>query len=191
MVNLFKIIGSAVIFMLLYLLFKIICCLVCKSKFRIKEEILHCVFAMYIGALISVLITNNMHCFLESRNGAMYLNIYLGNFSFRLLNLVPFKTIVQQLGDAFNGNFQFSPILNLAANFVLFIPMPVLIRLSNKKIGNLSALLITFVCVVLVEGIQYFTGRTADIDDVILNMLGAVAGLLIYYIMVKIYDSKR
>lgn len=102
---LFKIFGSAFIFMLLYLIFKILCCLVCKSKFRIKEEILPCVFAMYIGVLISVLITNNMHCFLESRNGAMYLNIYLGNFSFRLLNLVPFKTIAQQLGDAFSGNF--------------------------------------------------------------------------------------
>lgn len=52
-------------------------------------------------------------------------------------------------------------------------------------------MLITFVCVVLVECIQYFTGRTADIDDVILNMFGAVAGLLIYYIIVKIYNSKR
>ena len=40
--------------------------------------------------------------------------------------------------------------------------------------------MITFLCIVFAETVQYFTGRAADIDDVILNMLGAVIALILF-----------
>ena len=35
------------------------------------------------------------------------------------------------------------------------------------------------------ETVQYFTGRAADIDDVILNMLGAVIALILFDLILR------
>lgn len=80
---------------------------------------------------------------------------------------------------------QFSPLLNLLVNLIIFAPMPIFIKLSNRKIGSIAAVFITFLSIVLVETIQYFTGRAADIDDVILNTVGAIIAVLIFDFIVK------
>lgn len=108
-----------------------------------------------------------------------------------MMNLEPFKTIQQQLSNLRQGNIQDSPLLNLFVNFIVFVPMPVFIKLSNRKIGSISAVLITFMSIVLVETIQYFIGRAADIDDVILNTAGAIIAVLIFDIVKKCLSKKR
>ena len=81
-----------------------------------------------------------MYCTVLNENGALYLNIYLGHVNYKVLNLVPFKTIIQQFCDLLGGNFSLSPVLNLVGNILLFVPMPVFIKLCNQKIGNLLPL---------------------------------------------------
>ncbi len=76
-------------------------------------------------------------------------------------------------------------LLNLLVNLIIFAPMPIFIKLSNRKIGSIAAVFITFLSIVLVETIQYFTGRAADIDDVILNTVGAIITVLIFDFIVK------
>lgn len=127
---------------------------------------------------------------LIDESGSIYLKIFLGDITARRFNLIPFKTIVEQISYLLNGNAEFSPFTNLAGNLVLFLPMPIFIKLSNKKIKGIFVILITFIVVVMFETMQYVTGRVADIDDVILNMFGALIGLAIYYILEKRFKHK-
>lgn len=176
---------SAVAVMLFYILLRVIYCISNKSKFHIRQEILPCLFSLYIGMLVFLLLTKNMHFYFENIEGAMFLRIFIGSSISRNLNFEPFKTILQQLGDLRQGNMQFSPLLNLLVNLIIFAPMPIFIKLSNRKIGSIAAVFITFLSIVLVETIQYFTGRAADIDDVILNTVGAIIAVLIFDFIVK------
>ena len=182
---------SAVAVMLFYILLRAIYCISNKAEFHIRQEILPCLFSLYIGMLVFLLLTKNMHFYFENTEGAMFLRIFIGSSISRNLNLEPFKTILQQLGDLRQGNMQFSPLLNLLVNLILFAPMPIFIKLSNRKIGSIAAVFITFLSIVLVEAIQYFTGRAADIDDVILNTVGAIIAVLIFDFIVKKRLSKK
>lgn len=175
---------------LVYLAFKAFACAVCKTKFCIKAEALLCAFVFYIGVLISVLITDDMYCLYESRHGAVHLDVYLGNFQAHMLNLIPFKTIAEQLQSVLSGSGGISPALNLAANFLLFAPMPVFIMAVNKKLGAFASAMLTLCCVLGVELVQFFIGRSADIDDVILNMAGAVICVSVYQLIKKNIRSK-
>lgn len=184
------IIFSALCVMLFYLVLRIIYCLVNKSKLLWKKEIVPCIFALYIGALISILITRNMRMHLIDESGAIYLNVFLGDITARKFNLIPFKTIAEQISYLLNGNAEYSPLTNLAGNLVLFLPMPILIKLSNKNIKGIFVILITLIVVVIFETMQYVTGRVADIDDVIFNMLGALIGLAFYCLIAKKFEYR-
>ena len=119
---LFQAAGSAALLVIFYLIFKVLCCVSCGIKFCVKDEILPCFFAFYIGVLIHILITGNMYCTVLNENGALYFNIYLGHVDYRLLNLVPFKTIIQQLGDLLGGNFSFFSCSEPYGQHIAFCP---------------------------------------------------------------------
>jgi len=72
---------------------------------------------------------------------------------------------------------------NLIGNIVIFIPLGLLYPLCRKKkVGFIEALLVILSSTVAIEVIQFFflTSRRADIDDVILNLIGGLMGYLIY-----------
>jgi len=72
---------------------------------------------------------------------------------------------------------------NLIGNIVIFIPLGLLYPLCRKKkVGFIEALLVILGSTVAIEVIQFFflTSRRADIDDVILNLIGGLIGYLIY-----------
>ena len=43
----------------------------------------------------------------------------------------------------------------------------------------------------LIEFIQYFVGRSADIDDLMLNTLGGILGYFVFYIFSKLFKDKK
>ncbi len=95
------------------------------------------------------------------------------------LNLTPFRTIAGY--SHFNYWIAF---MNIVGNVALFVPMGLYLQifLKNKKILRSVAL----VCAVsvCVEAVQYLLGLgSADIDDVILNTLGGLLGVLIYRLL--------
>jgi glycopeptide antibiotics resistance protein len=72
---------------------------------------------------------------------------------------------------------------NLIGNIILFVPLGLLYPLSRKKkIRFWEMLLIILGTTCTIEVIQYLflTSRRADIDDVILNLIGGLIGYLIY-----------
>ncbi|MDP4178969.1 MAG: VanZ family protein [Bacillota bacterium] len=99
-------------------------------------------------------------------------------------NLIPFVDILNniKLYGLFNGLNQFG------LNVIMFIPMGILLPIIfKKKNWNFKfALFISFAITFAIEIMQFFTGRAADIDDVIANTIGGAVGYLVYNVIYKL-----
>ena len=94
-----------------------------------------------------------------------------------LINLVPFSNEID--------------IVAYALNVVLFVPFGLLAPMIWQNMGKLrSVLLGAFGFTLLIEVSQLLNFRSTDIDDVILNVLGAAVGFVIYKLWDKITKSK-
>lgn len=89
-------------------------------------------------------------------------------------NLVPFSEMFRyEIGST-------SFYLNVVGNIVIFIPFGYLISTYIKPKRILSILIVSVISSATVEFVQLCIGRSFDIDDIILNSLGAIIGFLIY-----------
>lgn len=93
--------------------------------------------------------------------------------SFFRINLNPLRLIYQM-----KINF-FGTIIEFLSNLVIYIPLGIYIRsISNKK--NSTLLLFFLIYILFIESIQAFFHRGVfDINDIIVNSLGFLFGLLI------------
>lgn len=102
----------------------------------------------------------------------------------RSLNLVPFASIKIFIRNIFHAvpYYRRHAVVNLLGNIVMFIPLGLLPPVIWKKQRRFPVSFLTSALViVLCEAVQYITARgAADIDDLILNLIGAVAGFIIY-----------
>lgn len=75
---------------------------------------------------------------------------------------------------------------NLFGNILMFIPMGFYLPSLFKKQKIFLIMLLTVICIsTSIECIQFFTKLgTSDIDDIILNVFGAIIGY-IFYLIVK------
>jgi glycopeptide antibiotics resistance protein len=91
------------------------------------------------------------------------------------VNLIPFYSIKHY------GMFA----SQVVGNFLMLLPLGIYIPLMYKKINGFIA--VTFVCMIVSAGIEIMqlvtNFRVTDVDDVILNTLGAGLGYLIYSVM--------
>ncbi|MCA0756130.1 VanZ family protein [Paenibacillus sp. N4] len=101
-------------------------------------------------------------------------------------NLVPFDTIKRYIVhyDHFNFDIWFN---NLFGNIVLFIPIGLFLPLLDKKYARLLPLAgATVLIIAAAELVQMLTKvGSFDIDDIILNTLGAMLGLAILRFLLK------
>ncbi len=105
-----------------------------------------------------------------------------------MYNLVPFNTINKFLVVE---NFNYKVwIINLLGNIGVFIPFGILLPMvfGNKSIK----LLIIFESgLITLETLQLLTRRGSfDVDDIILNTIGALTGYLIYQLISKLRGEK-
>jgi len=94
-----------------------------------------------------------------------------------LINLFPFRSTIRYLTEFDSYNLDIV-LMNTLGNVIIFIPFGFLLPLLFKQINNVkmaSKIFIKFI--LLIESLQLltFTG-VFDIDDIILNMLGALIG---------------
>ena len=77
--------------------------------------------------------------------------------------------------------------LNLFGNIILFLPFAFILR-SAFNIGKLKpVLLLTILLSAAIEMVQYiFQIGLADIDDIILNTIGAIIGFFLYRIFIRL-----
>lgn len=89
-------------------------------------------------------------------------------------NLVPFTEILRY--DFGSKLF----IQQVIGNIILFIPFGYFATYYIKAKKPFSIILVTILSSAVIEIVQYFIGRSFDIDDIILNTLGGIAGFFIY-----------
>jgi glycopeptide antibiotics resistance protein len=112
---------------------------------------------------------------LHSEKGISSENIY------KLFNFIPFKkTYADLIYIIENGPFARSNLAkNIFGNILLFMPLPFFLRMIFNIHKIAYMLLIGFVLSLWVETMQYiFVLGVSDIDDILLNVLGAFVGYL-------------
>lgn len=97
-------------------------------------------------------------------------------------NLRPFAGLQAVMSG---GNMRYM-LLNILGNIVMFAPLGFLLPLLFRGWNVGWVLLIGVGFSVLIETLQFFTSRGTDIDDVILNALGAVFGYFVYWIFRRV-----
>lgn len=98
-------------------------------------------------------------------------------------NFIPFKEIMRyEFGSSFF-------IHNVLGNILLFIPFGFFVSFILKTKKPSYIIIVTFITSMVIEFTQLLIGRTFDVDDVLLNIIGGFLGYLVYLIIQIIYDK--
>jgi len=147
---------------------------------RIEPYLLYGVLALYVVSLASLL-------FVRVASPVGGYSAIRPNF--RSVNLVPFRQITEYLSGGMPKSVAF---INLIGNVVVFIPLGVYLALFGKDKGIPINLLFVFLISVSVEALQYaFACGASDIDDVLLNCLGGMIGILIHKALLLLLKSRE
>lgn len=136
---------------------------------------------IFFGLYLILLITLTLFDSLWLRNGFNFSGF--DNIQDRI-NLVPFKTIMTFVKE-FDSMYSTSQImLNLFGNVCAFMPMALFLPLLFKRQNKAFQFVITLILMILgIEFLQLITGSGRfDIDDLILNLFGAVLVYLLFKI---------
>ncbi len=127
-----------------------------NERFVFYREFSNLLFIIYIFLLYELLTRNEL------------------NTSVSGYNLVPFTEIFRyKIGtEAF--------YFNVVGNIALFIPFGYFISTYIKPNRILPILIVSIISSATVEFVQLCIGRSFDVDDILLNALGAICGFLIY-----------
>ncbi|WP_346962170.1 VanZ family protein [Clostridium sp.] len=146
-----------------------------NKRERIKTVFLYGVFICYILLLIKILLLSRI-----SHSGL------------RSINLIPFYSIKEYIfsNSATIKKFAFG---NVVGNIVIFIPLGTYLSLFKNDKRVKTNLLFIFIVSSSVEIIQGLLGIGAsDIDDIILNCLGGLIGILGYkFLLFILRDEKK
>ena len=134
-----------------------------KKKFVLYKELLSLSFIVYILLLFELVTSTDF----ES---------YSNNF-------IPFKEMFRY---HLNSKLFYR---NVIGNILIFVPFGYFISYYCKLPKVWYNLLITFITSFSIETIQSCIGRSFDIDDIILNVIGGLFGYLIYVITKLVYKK--
>lgn len=101
------------------------------------------------------------------------------------LNLRPFVWVY----ECYDMGFK-KMIMQLILNIGMFVPYGLLLPIAVKSMRKWwKTSSVVLASTLLIEILQYFIGRSADIDDVIMNFIGGLIGYLLFVIISKCYDN--
>ena len=138
----------------------------------------------------------------NSRSGKkIILHEEIFNLLFIIYLMVLFKLVTSQ--DLPGGGTNFVPFSEITrykygttgffkqvfGNILLFIPLGYFLTkyCKLKRVGSL--ILMSLLSSLSIEVVQHFIGRSFDIDDVILNVTGAIIGFIIYKIFLAVKEK--
>lgn len=150
------------------------------------RESMRCLFVCYLTGLVNlVLVPANLWMLIWANICIGYSHSELKFFSGEF-NLVPI-VIELLLGEMTLGRWV---ITMLVYNFLMFMPFGFFLPFVSDKVTFSSALKVAVVVPVVVEVIQPIVGRSFDVDDIILNFAGIIAGYLAA-VLIKSMINKR
>ena len=154
-----------------YLMYAII------RKRPVKRIIITCIFIMYLVGVATITLFP-----------IVYDDITEYTDTITWYNIIPFKTIV----SVFQNGITATAIAQIIGNIALSVPFGTMILMLFKLPQWWQKLLIALSFTLAIELSQLFIGfaignmyRNIDMDDIILNMLGAYIGYGIYAILPK------
>ena len=125
-----------------------------KRKFCLYEEIFEILFLAYLVLLFQLVTSQDLP------GGGT--------------NLMPFREILRY--DVGTKAFY----KQVFGNILLFIPLGYFATSYCKIKGLGTITLVSLLSSITIEVTQHYIGRTFDIDDIILNVVGGIVGFLIY-----------
>lgn len=134
-----------------------------RKSFRLYEELFNLMFIVYLLVLFQLVTSQDL----------------IGGGT----NLTPFKEIFRYelMSSAF--------IKQVLGNIVLFVPLGYFVSYYCKIKGIVGITIVSLLSSVTIEIVQYFIGRSVDIDDVILNVIGGIIGFLLYKLLKSINEK--
>ena len=144
-------------------------------------------FAIYLGVVAAITIVPT-HL---SRLGSPHANH---------ISVIPFGYSFKCFRDAYRTYYDLKAfcVRNTLGNIALFLPLGILLPFVSNRFRRFKHLLLFALCLsVGIEATQFalrFVGntRSADIDDVILNTLGACLGFLLYrYVLLRLASPRQ
>lgn len=153
-----------------------------KEKRSAGQILLRLLFLLYAAAMLWLLFGQRINA---DGSGSP-----AGNIGDNL-NLIPLKTIkmyLRVLERSTNDYLLRHAFFNLVGNVVLFIPLGFYLPyLSGKPQSFLKCVLCVTGMILVVEAVQYFTLLgSCDVDDLLLNLLGAVIGYVIWWLTARL-----
>ena len=126
-----------------------------NEKFVFYKEFLNLLFIVYALILFQLLTNAEMN----SSSG---------------VNIIPFTEIMRY--EVGTNSFY----LNVVGNIMLFVPFGYFVSSYVKASKVSHILLVSGITSFTIEAVQHFIGRSFDIDDILLNVVGAIIGFLLY-----------
>ena len=145
---------TLVIFLTIIILLRVFTILNTSKKFILHEELLLLLFITYILFLFELVTSRDVYM-----NGT---------------NLVPFREMFRYPVGSENFNRQ------VIGNILLFMPFGFFATYYTKikKISSIS--FVSILVSLTIEVVQKYIGRSFDVDDIILNVVGGILGFLVY-----------
>jgi len=126
-----------------------------SRKFILHEELFSLLFLTYLLLLFHLVTSQDIQAYTST-------------------NLIPFREIFRY--DVGTSGFYKQVI----GNIILFIPFGFFVS-SYCKIKNLGTItIVSLLSSLTIEVVQHFIGRSFDVDDIILNVVGGILGFLVY-----------
>jgi len=119
---------------------------------------------------------------LQGRGMVIMSEHMLDNYNYwNSINIIPFKTIMEYIIAIFHESIRGHAIRNLCGNLFLLFPLGFYLPFFTQKMAKMKTyILVVVVFIVAVEIIQVITKTGSfDVDDIILNLTGALMGFII------------
>ncbi len=168
--------------------FLITCCVLflLKKNKGYKNNYFSVFLISYIVALCAFMIFPAMEFGIDGNTNKPYIEFYFREHDMARINLIPFKTIIAEITGSIPEigaeDRIFIGIGNFIGNILLYIPIGFLLGPSLEKNNRyVSVTLFVVIMSVIIEALQFLAGRTADIDDILLHLVGAYIGKLLLF----------
>ena len=108
-------------------------------------------------------------------------------------NFIPFKRI-NEIIQTNKGDFSII-LRQIGGNLILLLPIGIYVPIAFEKLSNFKRFLVFIIGVASsIEIFQFFIGmiitvryRSVDVDDIILNVIGACGGYMLHYLIKPVY----
>lgn len=173
------------------IIYVIICVVIVKrNKLKIEwlKEIMKLLFTCYLTGLISLVILP-ANFWLDFFDGVFlgWWDEMLPFFSFSGFNLVP--SLIKALsGELTIGSWVKTMLIG---NIAMFLPLGFFLPFVTERVNRKNIFVVSIAVPFIVELLQMVFGRSFDVDDLICNFIGIVAGFFIGFAIKNIKQKSK